>query len=223
MTGQSFVFLSFRQSITFFPPRLTWRCIPIRSVHPHPVGASPLGSRRIVPSCLGRCSASPAPTDGGVSCGSAWRGFARHAASDDRDVMPLYPADIFPHPSAVQEQGGGLLIQYWRFSIGGVVISRAAPEMQTDWQLSFKSGSLCLCHPPCCGDPANRHFMHYPVFFLQDMKRNRPCVLWTQGLFRFVLPPYSTAYFLAYSRKRRSYSSLFSLPLRSVSWMFRLC
>jgi len=83
--------------------------------------------------------------------------------------MPLYPADIFPHPSAVQEQGGPL-IQYWRFSIGGAVISRAAPEMQTDWQLSFKSGSLCLCHPPCCGDPANRHFMHYPAFFLQDMK-----------------------------------------------------
>ena len=132
-------------------------------MHPHPVGASPFGSRRIVPSCLGRCSASPAPTDGGVSCGSAWRGFARHAASDDRDVMPLYPADIFPHPSAVQEQGGGPLIQHWRFSIGGVVISRAAPEMQTDWQLSFKSDSLCLCHPPCCGDPANRHFMHYPI------------------------------------------------------------
>ena len=152
-------------------------------MHPHPVGVSPLGSRRIVPSCLGRCSASPAPTDGGVSCGSAWRGFARHAASDDRDVMPLYPADIFPHPSAVQEQGGGPLIQYWRFSIGGIVISRAAPEMQTDWQLSFTSGSLCLCHPPCCGDPANRHFMHDPTFFLQDMKRNRPCVLWTQGLF----------------------------------------
>lgn len=98
----------------------------------------------------------------------AW--ICRHAASDDRDVMPLYPADIFPHPSAVQEQGGGPLIQYWRFSIGGVVISRAAPEMQTDWQLSFKSGSLCLCHPPCCGDPANRHFMHYPAFFLQDME-----------------------------------------------------
>ena len=96
---------------------------------------------------------------------SAWRGFARHAASDDRDVMPLYPADIFPHPSAVQEQGGGPLIQYWRFSIGGIVISRAAPEMQTDWQLSFKSGSPCLCHPPCCGDPANRHSMHYPAFF----------------------------------------------------------
>lgn len=139
-------------------------------------GASPSGrciairSRRIVPSCLGRCSASPAPTDGGVSCGSAWRGFARHAASDDRDVMPLYPADIFPHPSAVQEQGGGPLIQHWRFSIGGVVISRAAPEMQADWQLSFKSDSLCLCHPPCCGDPANRHFMHYPTFFLQDIK-----------------------------------------------------
>lgn len=139
------------------------------AVHPHPVSASPFGSRRIVPSCLGRCSASPAPTDGGVSCGSAWRGFARHAASDDRDVMPLYPADIFPHPSAVQEQGGPL-IQYWRFSIGGVVISRAAPEMQTDWQLSFKSGSPCLCHPPCCGDPANRHFMHYPAFFPQDIK-----------------------------------------------------
>ena len=80
-------------------------------------------------------------------------------------VMPLYPADIFPHPSAVQEQGGPL-IQYWRFSIGGVVISRAAPEMQTDWQLSFKSGSLCLRHPPCCVDPANRHFMHDPAFFL---------------------------------------------------------
>ena len=106
------------------------------------------------------------PSDGRASCGSAWRGFARHAASDDRDGMPLYPADIFPHPSAVQEQGGGPLIQYWRFSIGGVVISRAAPEMQTDWQLSFKSGSLCLRHPPCCSDPANRHFMHYPAFFL---------------------------------------------------------
>ena len=98
--------------------------------------------------------------------------------------MPLYPADIFPHPSAVQEQGGPL-IQYWRFSIGGVVISRAAPEMQADWQLSFKSGSPCLCHPPCCGDPANRHFMHYPAFFSQEIKRNRPCVLWTHGLFCF--------------------------------------
>ena len=52
MTGQSFVFLSFRQSITFFPP------VDL-AVHPHLVGASPFGSRRIVPSCLGRCSASP--------------------------------------------------------------------------------------------------------------------------------------------------------------------
>lgn len=69
---------------------------------------------------------------------------------------------------------------------GGAVISRAAPEMQTDWQLSFKSGSLCLCHPPCCGDPANRHFMHDPALFPQDIKQNRPCVHRTHGLFRFI-------------------------------------
>lgn len=36
MTGQSFVFLSFRQSITFFLP------VDL-AVHPHPVGASPSG------------------------------------------------------------------------------------------------------------------------------------------------------------------------------------
>ena len=197
------------------------RCIPIRSAHRHSVGASPLGSRRIVPSCLGRCSASPAPTDGGVSCGSAWRGFARHAASDDRDVMPLYPADIFPHPSAVQEQGGGPLIQYWRFSIGGVVISRAAPEMQTDWQLSFKSGSLCLCHHPAAATRQTGISCIILCFFFKIRNKTGPASYGHRAC--FVLPPYSTAYFLAYSRKRRSYSSLFSLPLRSVSWMFRLC
>ena len=84
------------------------------------------------------------------------------------------------------------------------------------------SGFPSVAAPPALLQSLKQRFIHYIALFPQDIKRNRPCV--HRHMACFVLPPtYFTAYFLAYSRNRRSYSSLFSLPLRSVSWMFRLC